>query len=119
MFQHICVMGLGYIGLPTASILATQGLKVTGVDVNPKVVETINQGNIHIVEKDLDVLVRSAVQSGNLQAALAPCAAEVFIIAVPTPFQNNHQADLSYVEAAARSLATVLKPGDLVILEST
>jgi len=119
----ICVLGLGYIGLPTASIFATKGKRVLGVDVVPEVVETINDGRIHIEEPDLDVLVRAAVQSGNMRAAVAPEAADVYIVAVPTPFkatENNPRApDLAYVEAATRSIAKVVQPGALVILEST
>jgi UDP-N-acetyl-D-mannosaminuronic acid dehydrogenase len=119
----ICVLGLGYIGLPTASIFATKGKKVLGVDVVSRVVETINEGKIHIQEPDLDVLVRAAVQSGNLRASTKPEPADVFIIAVPTPFMatatNPRAPDLSFVEAAARSLAPVVRPGNLIILEST
>lgn len=117
--EHICVMGLGYIGLPTASVLATKGYKVTGVDVSPKVVDTINEGRIHIVEPDLDILVKSAVNSGNLTASLSPVPADVFIIAVPTPFKEGKKPDLSYVAAATRAIAPHVKNGDLVILEST
>lgn len=119
----ICVLGLGYIGLPTASIFATKGKRVLGVDVVPAVVDTINHGKIHIEEPDLDVLVRAAVQSGNLRAAGTPQPAGAFIIAVPTPFNTagdgRKTPDLSYVEAAARSLAPVVAAGNLVILEST
>lgn len=117
--KTICVIGLGYIGLPTASLLGTKGYRVHGVDAVAQVVETINQGRIHIVEPDLDILVKSAVQAGNLTASLEPAAADVFIIAVPTPFKDGHQPDLSYVEAATRLIAPVLRPGNLVILEST
>jgi UDP-N-acetyl-D-mannosaminuronic acid dehydrogenase len=119
----LCVLGLGYIGLPTASIFATKGRSVLGVDIAPEVVATINSGRIHIQEPDLDVLVRAAVQSGNLRAATAPAAAEIFIIAVPTPFTVDatgaRRPDLSFVEAAARSLAAVVAPGNLIVLEST
>jgi UDP-N-acetyl-D-mannosaminuronic acid dehydrogenase len=119
----ICVLGLGYIGLPTASIFATRGKKVLGVDVVPEVVETINDGCIHIEEPDLDVLVRAAVQSGNLRAAVSPVTADVYIVAVPTPFKatptNPRAPDLTFVETATRSIAGVVKPGALVILEST
>lgn len=115
----LCILGLGYIGLPTASMLATKGYQVLGCDVNPSVVDTINQGDIHIVEQDLDILVRSAVHAGNLTASLEPAAADIFIIAVPTPFKASHVPDLSYVESATRALAKHLKPGSLVILEST
>lgn len=117
--QRICVLGLGYIGLPTASLLATKGFNVHGVDVSQHVVDTINQGSIHIVEPDLDVLVRAAVSSGNLKASLAPVEADLFIIAVPTPFRGEHEPDLSYVDAATANLAPVLAAGNLVILEST
>ncbi len=118
-FNSICVMGLGYIGLPTASFLATKGYSVTGIDVSEKVVNTINNGEIHIVEPDLDVLVKSAVNSGNLKASLNPVEADVFVIAVPTPFTDNRQPDLSYVEAATKAIAPLVKPGNLIILEST
>ncbi|RLA50273.1 MAG: UDP-N-acetyl-D-mannosamine dehydrogenase, partial [Gammaproteobacteria bacterium] len=117
--QTICVLGLGYIGLPTASLLGTKGYRVHGVDVSPDVVATINSGGIHIVEPDLDILVKSAVQSGNLTAGLEPVAADIFIIAVPTPFKGDHQPDLSYVEQATRTISPHIKPGNLVILEST
>ncbi|RCK79609.1 MAG: UDP-glucose dehydrogenase [Candidatus Ozemobacter sibiricus] len=117
--KQICIMGLGYIGLPTSSILAAKGFSVLGVDVNPEVVETINQGKIHITEPDLDLFVKAAVGSGKLRAALAPEPSDVFIIAVPTPFKEGHRADLSYVEAATRAIVPVLRAGNLVILEST
>jgi len=121
--NDLCVLGLGYIGLPTASIFATKGKRVLGVDVSPTVVETINSGKIHIQEPDLDVLVRAAVQSGNLRAAAVPAPAAVFILAVPTPFDvqpdGSRLPDLSYVEAATRSLAPHVRAGNLVILEST
>lgn len=121
--QKIVVMGLGYIGLPTASMLATKGHQVLGVDVNEQAVNTINSGKIHIVEPDLDILVRSAVNSGNLKASLVPEEADTFIIAVPTPFKatvdNPKAPDLSYVEAATRAIAPFVTEGSLVILEST
>jgi UDP-N-acetyl-D-mannosaminuronic acid dehydrogenase len=117
--KKICVLGLGYIGLPTASIMATKGFSVVGVDVNPKVVDTINKGNIHIVEPDLDILVKSAALSGNLTAAAMPQEADVFIIAVPTPFKKDKKPDLSFIEGATESIIPVLKKGNLVILEST
>lgn len=119
----ICVLGLGYIGLPTASIFATKGKRVLGVDVVPSVVETINDGRIHIEEPDLDVMVRAAVQSGNMQAAVVPAAAKIYIVAVPTPFKetatNPRAPDLKYVEAATRSIASVVERDALIILEST
>jgi UDP-N-acetyl-D-mannosaminuronic acid dehydrogenase len=117
--QKVCVIGLGYIGLPTASLLGTKGFSVHGVDVSPNVVETINQGRIHIVEPDLDILVKSAVQSGNLGAGLEPIEADIFIIAVPTPFTDGKKPDLTYVDKATRSICPFVKPGNLIILEST
>lgn len=116
---RICVVGLGYIGLPTASLLATKGFPVYGVDTRPEVVETINAGRIHIVEPELDVLVRSAVQSEQLRAGLEPQPADIFIIAVPTPFNENHAPDLSHVEAASRAVARHVQANNLVVLEST
>ena len=116
---NICVIGLGYIGLPTASLLATKGYKVRGVDISQSIVDTINNGEIHIAEPDLDILVKSAVQSGNLHASLEPNDADIFIIAVPTPFKDGKQPDLSHVEDAARKISPYLKNGGLVILEST
>ncbi len=121
--SSLCVLGLGYIGLPTASIFATKGRRVIGVDVSTTVVDTINGGRIHIQEPDLDVLVRAAVQSGNLKASTKPAPADVFILAVPTPFivapDGARIPDLSFVEAATRSLAPVVSAGNLIILEST
>jgi UDP-N-acetyl-D-mannosaminuronic acid dehydrogenase len=118
-FNKICVVGLGYIGLPTASLLGTKGYEVLGVDVSDEVVDTINRGEIHIVEPDLDLLVKSAVNSGNLKAAKEPAEADVFIIAVPTPFKEGYKPNLSYVETATRNIAPYVKPGNLIILEST
>lgn len=121
--QNIVVMGLGYIGLPTASMLATKGHTVLGVDVNEHAVNTINSGHIHIVEPDLDILVRSAVNSGNLRASLTPEEADTFILAVPTPFKNQDDnpktPDISYIESASRVIAPFLREDNLVILEST
>ncbi|NEN90243.1 MAG: UDP-N-acetyl-D-mannosamine dehydrogenase [Okeania sp. SIO3H1] len=117
--QKVCVIGLGYVGLPTASLLANRGFKVHGVDVNPTVVEFIGQGKAHISEPDLDVLVRAAINSGNLTAGLEPTSADVFIIAVPTPFKDNHVPDVSYIEAATRAIAPHIAEGNLIILEST
>lgn len=120
MNRTVCVVGLGYIGLPTASFLGTKGYRVIGVDAQPRVVETINRGEIHIVEPDLDILVKSAVQSGNLRAAAAPQEADVFIIAVPTPLaQPGNRPDVSYVEAATRSIAPLVRSGNLILIEST
>lgn len=118
-FHTISVIGLGYIGLPTAAAFASRQKKVIGVDINQHAVDTINRGGIHIVEPDLDALVKQAVDEGFLEASTRPYPADAFLIAVPTPFKGQHQPDLKYVEAAARSIAPVLKKGDLVILEST
>ncbi|PFN71882.1 UDP-N-acetyl-D-mannosamine dehydrogenase [Bacillus cereus] len=119
MDKKICVMGLGYIGLPTASLLATKGFQVHGVDVNKNAVEMINSGKVHIYEPDLDILVKAAVQSGKLKASLQPAEADIFILAVPTPFKDGHKPDLAYVKAATKSIAAVIKKGDIIILEST
>jgi UDP-N-acetyl-D-mannosaminuronic acid dehydrogenase len=118
-YPSVCVLGLGYIGLPTASLLASKGFTVHGVDVSAGVVDTINAGRIHIREPELDILVKAAVQSGRLKAGTEPEPAEVFIIAVPTPFTNGHKPDLSFVEAASRSIAPYLRGDELIILEST
>ena len=117
--SKICVVGLGYIGLPSASLLANRGYQVQGVDITPEVVDTINQGRIHIVEPDLDSFVHSAVNSGRLIASLKPDSADIFILAVPTPFHDGFVPNIDYVLDATRSISPVVKPGDLVILEST
>lgn len=113
------MIGLGYIGLPTAAVIASRGIKVIGVDVNQHAVDTINQGKIHIVEPDLDALVHEVVRTGKLRATTQVEPADAFLIAVPTPFKGDHEPDLAYVESAARAIAPVLKKGDMVILEST
>lgn len=118
------MVGLGYIGLPTAAVFAGRKVEVVGVDVNPHAVATINRGEIHITEPDLDIVVRAVVAEGYLRATATPEPAEAFLIAVPTPFArsadgNGRIPDLSYIEAAARAVAPVLKSGDLVVLEST
>ena len=118
-FETISVIGLGYIGLPTAAIFASKGKQVVGVDINAHAVEIINRGEIHIIEPELDEVVREAVRNGYLRATTTPEMADAFLIAVPTPFIGDHQPDLSFVQAAAESIAPVLKKGDLVILEST
>ncbi|HIF9229424.1 TPA: UDP-N-acetyl-D-mannosamine dehydrogenase [Photobacterium damselae] len=123
-FEKISVIGLGYIGLPTAAMFASRKKNVIGVDVNQHAVETINQGKIHIVEPDLDMIVSAAVTEGYLKAVTTPEPADAFLIAVPTPFLPCNEGDvpapdLSYIEAAAKAIAPVLKKGDLVILEST
>ncbi len=118
-FQKVSVIGLGYIGLPTAATLATRGLEVVGVDVKVSVVERLNAGKAHFSEPDLDMLLEAAVTTGKLRAITQPEPADAFIIAVPTPFNRDKSADLSSVESAARSLAPVLERGNLVVLEST
>lgn len=119
-FKRVSVIGLGYIGLPTAAMFASRKIEVVGIDVNQRTVDTINRGEVHIVEPDLDMVVRAAVREGYLRAGTTPESADAFLIAVPTPFKgDNHQPDLSFIEAASRAIATVLKKGDLVILEST
>ncbi len=119
MFETISMIGLGYIGLPTATLFASRKKTVIGVDVSPQVVDTVNQGRIHIVEPELDSLVHTAVREGWLRATLAPEPADAFLVAVPTPFKDGHRPDLRYVEAAAKAIAPVLRAGNLVILEST
>lgn len=122
-FNTISVVGLGYIGLPTAAMFASRKIKVIGVDVNQHAVDTINRGEIHIVEPDLDMIVHAAVTQGFLKATTVPEPADAFLIAVPTPFKNNDseipEPDLSYIKKASEAIAPVLKKGDLVILEST
>ncbi len=122
-FNTISVVGLGYIGLPTAAMFASRKIKVIGVDVNQHAVDTINRGEIHIVEPDLDIIVHAAVRQGYLKATTVPEPADAFLIAVPTPFKNNDseipEPDLSYIKKASEAIAPVLKKGDLVILEST
>ena len=117
--RTISIIGLGYIGLPTAAVIAARGSHVVGVDVSQEVVDTINRGEIHIVEPELDVVVRAAVSTGHLQAFTEPQPADAFLIAVPTPFLDDKTPDLSYIERAARAVASVLRPGNTVILEST
>lgn len=117
--KKICVIGLGYIGLPTAALLANRGYSVHGVDVVASTVDIINQGKIHIVEPDLDTFVRAAVNSGNLKASLTPDIADVFIIAVPTPFHEGYVPNVDYVVSATKAIAPFVKEGDIVILEST
>ena len=118
-FQTISMIGLGYIGLPTATLFASRKIKVIGVDVSEHAVNTINSGRIHIVEPELDMLVHAAVTEGYLRATLTPEPADAFLIAVPTPFKDGHKPDLSYIESAAKAIASVLTKGNLVILEST
>ena len=117
--KSVCVIGLGYIGLPTAALLANRNYQVHGVDVVKSTIDTINQGNIHIVEPDLDTFVRTAVNSGNLIADLKPKKSDVFIIAVPTPFHEGYIPNIDYVLSATESIAPYLEEGNIVILEST
>ena len=112
-------MGLGYIGLPTAAIAASKGIEVVGVDVNLNVVNTINEGKIHIVEPALDKVVKKVVDNGQLKASLKPEQADAFFIVVPTPFKQNHRADISYVESATRMVIPYLREGNLFVIEST
>ncbi len=118
-FEQISVIGLGYIGLPTAAVIAGHAINVLGIDVNERAVGLINEGKIHIEEPGLEAMVRGVVDNGHLRAATTPEASDAFLVAVPTPFKEDHQPDLSYIEAAAKSIAAVLKKGDLVVLEST
>lgn len=118
--NKVCIIGLGYIGLPTAAVFASRKVKVLGVDINQQVVDTINQGKIHIVEPELDILVHAVVKDGYFKAVTLPDEADAFIIAVPTPFkEEDHEPNLDYIKAASKSVAKVLKKGNLVILEST
>jgi UDP-N-acetyl-D-mannosaminuronic acid dehydrogenase len=115
----VVMMGLGYIGLPTAALIASRGIQVQGIDVNQSVVDTINSGKIHIVEPALDGLVKHVVEKGLLKANINPDNADVFLIAVPTPFKGDHEPDLKYVESATKMIIPKLKEGNLFILEST
>ena len=117
--NRLAVIGLGYVGLPTAAVFASRRVAVIGVDVNERTVATINSGNVPIDEPELDMLVRAAVGAGMLRATTVPEPADAFLIAVPTPFKGEHQPDLDHVRAAAQSIAPVLAPGNIVILEST
>lgn len=118
-FSKIAVVGLGYIGLPTAALFASRQREVIGIDINPYVIDTINRGEIHFIEPELDIVVHAVVSEGFLRATSVAEPADVFLIAVPTPFKDQHEPDLSYIESAARAIAPVLKAGDLVVLEST
>lgn len=118
-YQTVSMIGLGYIGLPTATVIASRGIQVVGVDVNQHAVDTINKGKIHIVEPDLDGLVHHVVKEGLLKAQTQPSEADAFMIAVPTPFTAGNKPDLSYIQAAALAIAPYLRRGNLVILEST
>ena len=115
----VVMMGLGYIGLPTAALIASRGIQVQGVDVNQSVVDTINDGKIHIIEPALDGLVKNVVDKGFLLASTKPEKADVYLIAVPTPFKENHEPDLKYIESATRMIIPKLRDGNLFIIEST
>ena len=119
LFSQVSVIGLGYIGLPTAAILAAKKIPIIGVDINPVTVDTINRGEIHFKEPELDLVVQAVVAAGFLRATTAPEPADVFLIAVPTPFKEEHQPDLMYIEMAAKAIAPVLNRNNLIILEST
>ena len=119
MSKKVCILGLGYIGLPTAALLANQGYQVFGVDISPEVVGTVNNGDIHIIEPELDAYVAKAVAGKTLKAGLKAEVADVFILAVPTPFHDGHIPNIDYVIEAARGISSVVKAGDMVILEST
>jgi len=114
-----CFMGLGYIGLPTAIIAAKHGIQVTGVDINPKVVEMTNRGQLHIIDPNLEEMLQEVVKSGNLKASTTPEVSDAYFMVVPTPFKGNHEPDISYVEAATRAVLPLLKEGDLYVIEST
>ena len=117
--KKICVVGLGYIGLPTAAVLSSRGYDVHGFEVNPNAVEIINSGRAHVVEPDLDILVRAAVQTGKLKAATEPAAADIFMLCVPTPFKGDYEPDLTYVRKATETICPLIEKGNLIILEST
>lgn len=118
-FKKICILGMGYIGLPTASTFATNGITVVGVDVNPKIIKTLQSGELHIYEPGLPDLVKTAISNGKLRIQSEPEEADAFLIAVPTPFYGDKQADLSFVSSAAQAIVPHLRKGNLVILEST
>ena len=119
MNPEVVILGLGYIGLPTSALIASNSTYVLGVDINQKVVDTINDGKIHIVEPDLDKVVSNAVEKGFFKASTIAVAADVYLIVVPTPFKGNHEPDISFVEAATNGIIPLLKKGDLYIIEST
>jgi UDP-N-acetyl-D-mannosaminuronic acid dehydrogenase len=119
MNPEVVTIGLGYIGLPTSALIASHGTNVLGVDINQNVVDTINEGKIHIVEPDLDKIVSAAVSKGNLKASTKASSADVYLIVVPTPFKGNHEPDISFVEVATEGIIPLLKKGDLYIIEST
>jgi UDP-N-acetyl-D-mannosaminuronic acid dehydrogenase len=117
--KQVCFLGLGYIGLPTAAIVANKGLKVLGVDINSRIIDTVSEGKIHIVEPGLEELVKNAVESKKLRVSTKPEVSDVYLVVVPTPFKGNHEPDISFVEAATNSIVDLLKEGDTYIIEST
>ena len=119
MIPEVVTIGLGYIGLPTSALIASKSTNVLGVDINQKVVDTVNEGKIHIVEPDLDVIVSKAVNDGFFKASTSAVTADVYLIVVPTPFKGNYEPDISYVESATKGIIPLLKKGDLYIIEST
>lgn len=114
-----CFMGLGYIGLPTAIIAAKHGIQITGVDINPHVVEMTNAGHLHIIEPGMEEMLQEVVKAGMLKASVTPEVSDAYFMVVPTPFKGNHEPDVSYVEAATRAVLPLLKEGDLYVIEST
>ena len=119
MNPEVVTIGLGYIGLPTSALIASHGTNVLGVDINQHIVDTINEGKIHIVEPDLDKIVSAAVLKGNLKASTKASSAQIYLIVVPTPFKGNHEPDISFVETATKGIIPLLKKEDLYIIEST
>jgi len=119
MNPEVVTIGLGYIGLPTSALIASHGTNVLGVDINQSVVDTINQGKIHIIEPDLDAIVSKVVSQGFFKASTKPSSADVYLVVVPTPFKGNHEPDISFIEAATKGIIPLLKKGDLYIIEST
>ena len=119
MKTEVVTVGLGYIGLPTSALIASQGTYVLGIDIDKNVVDTINKGQVHIVEPELDKVVSKVVKEGFLKASINAKASEVFLIVVPTPFRGNHEPDISFVEAATKSIIPLLEEGNLYIIEST
>ena len=119
MKPDVVTIGLGYIGLPTSALIASQKTNVLGVDINQNVVNTINKGKTHYVEPDLDIIVSEVVSSGYFKADVKPSSADVYLIVVPTPFKGSHEPDISFIEAATKGIIPLLKKGDLYIIEST
>ena len=119
MNPEVVTIGLGYIGLPTSALIASKSTQVLGVDIDQKVVDTVNEGKIHIIEPDLDVIVSKAVNDGFFKASTTAVAADVYLIVVPTPFKGNHEPDISFIESATKGILPLLKKGDLYIIEST